>query len=432
MLPTESAPEERRERRWRVLPPIPAGGESLSGLGVLEEIPGELGGLLWRSLRTVLLWAETPPRKRGGLFLPGSEEARLADLLCLFPESSIEAPLATLAEVLGAPGAVDARQVALACTRIAHWAQNRGARQTQWEFAHAAALACPADPRSALALGRAHRDRGAYRISEAWYKRAVVLARQTRDGDSYARGYIGLGKMWIARGSFPKAREALLKALRAAERDEELREVEGMAAHDLCAVGIECDSEEDVHEYAHAALTAYGQGHRLIPTLAHDIAFYWMKRGRFNEALTVFLSVVPRMPRQQQLIGFGNTARAAGASGHQAAFVSAQKRVQEADANSPRKADALLGVAQGALGLGLLAEGFAAAREAYAIAATRGESEVLLSAEGILQAAESEQAAAQNKLINLLSGQPNQMVENRAAERLAIDLVAHAEACATV
>ncbi|CAN5257026.1 hypothetical protein BH23GEM4_BH23GEM4_04590 [soil metagenome] len=97
MPQTEFAPERRRERRWRALPPIPAGWESLSGLGVLEEVQGELGGLLWRSLRTVLLWSQVPARERAGLFPQGTEEARLADLLCLFPEPVLEAPLATLA-----------------------------------------------------------------------------------------------------------------------------------------------------------------------------------------------------------------------------------------------------------------------------------------------------------------------------------------------
>ena len=60
-----------RARRWRVPPPITRAGELLEGAEVLTEVSGETAVLLWKSLRTVTLWASASPQDQAmELFAP--------------------------------------------------------------------------------------------------------------------------------------------------------------------------------------------------------------------------------------------------------------------------------------------------------------------------------------------------------------------------
>jgi tetratricopeptide (TPR) repeat protein len=410
------------ERRWRVSPPIsaPVAG-TLAGLGILEEVPGELGGLLWRSLRAVTLWAAVPASERGALFAPGAQEERLADLLAAAPEPALEAPLATLAGLLGRPASSRPELVALACTRIARWAESRGAQATEADFSHAATLVCPGDPRLALSVGRTARDRGEYLEAESWYGRTVILARQVTDWDTYARAHVGLGKMWMARGSFPSARRTLQKAARAAQRHG-VREVWGMALHDLFAVEIECDNTEQAYAYAAAALRVYGPGHCLLPTLAHDIAYLWITCGRFTEALPVLRVVVPRMPVEQMLYGQGSLARAAGGVGDQAIYQAAWDSIWSAHDEAPGKSDGLVEAARAAISLGLFPQAEQAAQRALAIARGRGEAKIVFVAEGVLESARNERQALTRQK-NSVSEWAGPAPTRQEPDTLAIDLM---------
>nr|MDQ3556918.1 tetratricopeptide repeat protein [Gemmatimonadota bacterium] len=368
----------------------------MPGLGVLQEVPGELGGLLWQALRAVGLWAAVEPSERAGLFRPRAQEQRLADLLALSLEPALEEPLMALGRVLGPPDGVSAEHVGLACSRIATWAQGRGAQATQTEFSRAAALAHPGDARLALAAGRAIRDQGEYPRAETWYQRAVGLARHAGDWDAYARAYIGLGKVWIARGVYPAARKSLLKAHRAAERHS-LHDAAGMALHDLFTVESDCHRDKEAQVYAEAALRTYGPGHRLLPTLAADVGYFWLVRGRFDDAFSVLKAAVPKMLPQQRMDGYSNLARAAAAAGEREVFSIASEFVCEAAAEAPGKAAALVEVARAAVTLGLFDQAEASAGQALAIARDRGESRVLLTAEGVLQSARNARSAMQRR-----------------------------------
>ena len=44
-------------RRWRVPPPLTRTGELLEGAEILNEVPSEVGVVLWKSLRNVMLWS---------------------------------------------------------------------------------------------------------------------------------------------------------------------------------------------------------------------------------------------------------------------------------------------------------------------------------------------------------------------------------------
>ncbi|HEV2147092.1 MAG TPA: hypothetical protein VGR37_06800, partial [Longimicrobiaceae bacterium] len=126
-----------RTRRWRV-PPIPAPAqERLVGASLLGETEGELGALLWRTLRTVCAWATTPPVDRSALFAAGARDQRMADLLAAAPAPELERSLQLLAEVLTDPARAPAERVGIACLTVAAWARGAGKPATALEFTRA-------------------------------------------------------------------------------------------------------------------------------------------------------------------------------------------------------------------------------------------------------------------------------------------------------
>ena len=70
-----------RSRRWCVPPAVKRGPhETLEGAGILAELPGDLGGLLWRTAQDVRLWGEAGRDARDNLFTEQSKDHRLASL----------------------------------------------------------------------------------------------------------------------------------------------------------------------------------------------------------------------------------------------------------------------------------------------------------------------------------------------------------------
>lgn len=375
-----------RTRRWRV-PPAPAQPqERLVGAPLLRESEGDLATLLWRTLRTVSAWAGTAPADRGLLFAPEARDQRMADLLAAAPPPALERPLHALAELLGDPVGMSADRVGIACLSVAAWARDAGKPATALEFTHAGALACPGSPSYALASARESRDAGESDAAEAMYHRAVALARQVRDWDSYVRAHAGLGKLAQARGAYPAARKSLLRALRAAER-RRLGYLRAMVLHDLFTVEVDCDRAAEAERYAEAAADAYGRGHGMAPRLAFDVAVFWMSQGRFREALPVFLRALHTFDADGQLLGWGTVARSAGALGDEATFERAYERVAAAPESLPRKVDALRDAAQGAIHLGRAEEAEEAARHALFLAGDRGEHKNLFVLEAMLEEA---------------------------------------------
>jgi hypothetical protein len=84
-------------RRWCVPTAIMRGpGETVDGSGILAESSGDLGLLLWRTARDVMLWGGTPPNQRGNLFADGSGDARVARLIATDLPSAISASVDTI------------------------------------------------------------------------------------------------------------------------------------------------------------------------------------------------------------------------------------------------------------------------------------------------------------------------------------------------
>lgn len=397
MTPSQAVPMPARTRRWRVPPPLTRGGELLEGADILREMTGEAAVLVWKSLRSVTLWASAAPREQTELFADGAEQRRIAEIMVTELDLELIGPLRTFAEVLGNPAGVRREKVALACRQIAQWAQARDLTATTLAFTQAAALVCPADAELAHEVGRLARNGGENARAESWHRRAIMLGRQTGAWESYARSYVSLGNLAIHRGNYPLARRCHVKAYRAARRHA-LGEVMAMALHDLFSIAVESGEAVTAQSYAHQAFRAYGPTHNRIPYLAHDLSVLWIREGQFGQALSVLQALRPHFKADdEQLLVLGNVARAAGGTGDTPTFEDAWSRAENLlvlPQTAARAAQAMLNMARGATGLAQWDRAEAAARSALERASRRGESQIVFEAESVLLSVQSHRAVA--------------------------------------
>lgn len=400
MIPSHAIPApSSRTRRWRVPPPLTRGADVLEGADILREMTGEAAVLVWKSLRSVTLWAAASPRDHGELFAEGAEERRVAEILVAEIDPEVVDSLHTLATVLGGPSRVRRETVALACRQVAQWAQAHDYAATALAFTQAAALVCPGDAQLAHEVGRLARSGGELARSESWHRRAIMLGRQTGAWESYARSYVSLGNLASHRGNFPQARRCQIKAYRTARRHG-LGEVMAMALHDLFLIAVDTGRAATAQRYARQAFRAYGPTHRRIPYLAHDLAVLWNREGQFTQALPVLAALLPRFDRpDEQLLVQANIARAAGGVGNADLFEHAWKAADNLmilPQTHARKAQALLNLARGATGVGEWGRAERAAEAAIEAAANRGEAQIVFQAEAVLMSARSQLAVASN------------------------------------
>jgi tetratricopeptide (TPR) repeat protein len=389
------------KRRWRVPQPLLRDAEAPGpvGLYVLEEFSSELGMVLWKSLRSVMLWADVEPRDRKGLFDEGAAERRHLEIVSTVPEeeSELREALEQLVAVLSDPERADREAVGVACTRISTWAEGRSAPRTALEFIQAAALACPANPRFALMVGRGARDMAQYGRAEAWLYRTVGLARQVKDWEAYIRAYLAHGKMMMRRGALPAARRSFVKARRRATR-QGLRAFEAMSYHDLFVLESYAGNNEQALDHAERATRAYGRRHEDFPTFAHDVAHFWMEQGDYEHALPIFSEALNRIREGLRPFVLGSLARASGGLRDREGFEWAFAELERIPAG-PGVAESWVEVARGAILLGSHEDARRAAEFAERVARTRGESQIQFMAEGVIQEAEAEARAAEARRV---------------------------------
>ena len=201
------------DRRWCVPAAVTRDpGERLEGDRILSEFPGELGVLLWRTARDVVLWAGTPTEARAGLFSPEASGRRMARLLDTDLPEGLPAFLDTLASQLSTPEKGDAEILAWCCRRVARWAAGRDCLGTATFYAQAAALCSPGDAASALETGRLALADGQRPRGESWLRRAIALARRARQWDAYAAAFADLGKLYERAGDGDRARRYYRRA----------------------------------------------------------------------------------------------------------------------------------------------------------------------------------------------------------------------------
>jgi tetratricopeptide (TPR) repeat protein len=396
MESTAVHPPSRRgiRRRWRVPPAILHGAdEPLESAGVLDELPGTTGLVLWQSLRDVTLWAGTPPPERDGLFSENAERRRVAAILAADLDTEIEQPLGMITAMVGRPGRVSAERLALACRRIAQWAEADGHLATALSFAQAGALACPGDASAAFKVGQIARRRAEHARAETWFRRAIALARQEGDWASYSLGFAGLGTLYMQRGNFPKARSFHIRRLRAARRHG-LRDLAGGAYHDLAGIAIQAGKYDEAQALAKEAFDSYGPTSRNIPRLAHDVCYLWTLNGYFDRALPVLKALLPRAGNGSfRFVILANIARNAGACGVRSDFDDAYASAMECIRNQELQefvAESLLEIAHGAMSLGLAIEAEEIAARALDVAEQRKEGRAVLAAEAFLAAAQAD------------------------------------------
>lgn len=390
---------ETTKRRWRIPPPLMRDAEAPGpeGLYVLEEFRNELGMVLWKSLRSVILWSQLDAEERDGLFEEKVAEARKSEIRATVPrgDKELREHLEGLLPVLSDPVGADPDAVGAACMGVAAWAEAQGARKSALEFIQAASLACPADPRFALAIGRSARDLTQYARAEAWFYRAVGLSRQVNDWEAYIRAYLAHGKMLLRKGALPAAERSFIKARRRATR-QGLRTFEAMSYHELFVLAIAMGSLEQAMTYAERAAKAYGPKHNDFPILAHDVAYYWMQQGDYDRALPVFNEVLGRIREAHRAVILGSIARAAAGTGDRERFEWAVSELEKLQ-DGPGVAEAWVEVARGAILVGDHDHAVRAAGFAERLARERKEGQVQFMAESVLESAKAEASAVETR-----------------------------------
>src|SRR5829696_4699724 len=311
----------RRRWRWHVPPALVHGNESLEGSELLEEFSGAAGVVLWQSMRDATLWAGArEPEDRAGLFHPGAHEQRLRQIEQAGLDAAIDAPLRALAAISRDPVAAREEDILSACRDIANWAAAQEKYGTAIALAQAGALAAPTNAAAGFRVGQLARRKAEYARAESWFRRVIGLGRQAKDWASYADAFLGLGNLYLQRGNVPAARRFHIRGLRAARRHG-MRDIQGRALHDLFVIAVDASTPAEALAYARASFKAYGPTHPRLPVLAHDLAYFWMQRGRFGPALSVFQGLLPHIvepwERMQTVADIG---RAAGGAGNRAVF----------------------------------------------------------------------------------------------------------------
>ncbi|MEX2570588.1 MAG: hypothetical protein WD737_04735 [Gemmatimonadota bacterium] len=386
----------KRRQPQRLPPPIMHGAEAIDSEVVLTEFSGELGLLLWKSVRAVRLWAATPPKDRGRLFEATAHERRAERLADAGLPAEVRAPLERAATVL--QRRPRAATVARACRDIGEWASARGELGTAIEFMQAAGMVLPENAELAHEVAKLARTRADYGRAETWYRQAISRARRAADWHEFARSYIGLGKVLVLRGSFPQARRSLTRGLRAAKRFS-IRPLAAAAYHELMVLSIQSERSMDATRYAKCAVDAYGAGHQRLPALAFDYGAFLLNSGYPKQALTIFKGVPADFGRSaDRLLREAAIVQAAGSAGDHETYASAwaeSERLLREPSTARATASALLAMAHGADAVSDFVRAERTASEALKLSADRGESLLELAALSLMDAITSHAAAAE-------------------------------------
>lgn len=342
--------------------------------------------VLWKSLRSVLLWADTDPADRSELFPEGASRRRLDEIASVVDDAhDLRSPLETLARALATPERVKGPELARACHQVHAWATGADAPRTALEFLQAASLCHPAHAPYALEVGRAARSMGQNARAEAWFQRAIGMSRQAKDWVPYIQAYLDHGRILVTKGALPAARRSYVKALRRSVR-QGLRQWEAHARHDLFVLEDRAGEPEKALGHAASALRAFSSRPNELPGLACDLASFWMRRGRAELAYPLLRVAAMKLEHDAKGAALGLLARASGAAGDADVF---DRAVEDLDRwwNGPGVARAWLDVARGALALGRPDQAREAARRAETMARRWGEDPTPFRAEAVLAVA---------------------------------------------
>ncbi|MDR0786976.1 MAG: hypothetical protein LBG44_03825 [Gemmatimonadota bacterium] len=382
----------RPTRRWHTPPPLIHGSETLDGGAILNEWSDGSGVILWQTSRDVALWATTPPEDRRDIFA-GIHSEELYSSATATPDGSGKQDAGTaliwLRQVVKNPSEAQEDEVAAACRIISEWAAEKGRLHTALAFAQNSALTDWRNPAAAHWVATIAGRLNDHARAEGWFRRAVALARQRQDWRMYSLAFGGLGNLYIRRGNLPAARRLHTRALRGAQRGG-MRHERALALHDLFVVAIDTGNSLEAERFARQALEAFGTRNPRAHILAHDVAYFWLEKGHYHRALSVFQAALPLTTEGvEQVYMLSNIARAAGGIGDRHMLDAAVARIDQAIIE-PRFRNAagraLLEVARGYFSLGSFDRAEVAALGSLASATEFRETKVQFAAEGLLSA----------------------------------------------
>ncbi len=308
-------------RRWCVPTALTRDpDEQLEGDRILNELRGELGILVWRIARDVVLWAETPQAHRAGLFSPEAPARRSRRLLDLDLPERLAAAADTLASQLAVPEKADQAVLTWACRQAARWAADHGASGTAIYYAQAGALCSPEDAVPALETGRLALAAGQISRSESWLRRTVALARRGHQWEAYARACLALGDLYHGAERSSRARSWYRRAYGAARRAG-CREVGALAAHGVFRLAVARGDAAEAAGFAALAERACAPGQPGTARILLQVARYQIDSGRAHCAqhpINRVLRIVDSLGEEEQLCAWSLAARAFAAGGQNA------------------------------------------------------------------------------------------------------------------
>jgi len=281
------------KRRWCVPAALlKSPGVTLEAEDVLAESPGQLGLLMWASVRDVYLWAEAEPAGRAAVFAPEAAKGRLALIARspLPPEANLR--LTQLAAtLLRTPQSVPVALIVESCLELARWAGDNHAPRAAVAFAQGAALADPGDPESALETGIHSLAAGQIARAETWLRRALSLARHSGRVALIGPAYLNLAVAFQRQERHTEARLAALKALRATRRHGGGLAVRWSVLHVLFLAAVAENNVVHAEQYARAAAEGMKR-HRPGVAFLLDLARWWCGNDptRAREVLAVLLA----------------------------------------------------------------------------------------------------------------------------------------------
>ena len=354
----------------------------------LLDFPNDpLAMLLWRTLSDLLLWWDVEPELRSSLFLNTPESALDANAAPGLAES-----LRSLAAIYQSPGTIEPGRLADACSGVAEWAEAHGSTEVALQFSEAAARLDPSSSARCYTAGRLSRRPGEYQRALTWLRRAIRLARRarrsgvdTKNETDFANAHRGYGFVLADMGNMAEAEPHFWKCVRAARRVGH-KSLAGSGFHDLLLVAVHLERWDDALEYAKNAVELYKVGHPRFPLLAHDVAFFWTRRGYYSSALPVVERILPWVKNQrEQILVLATLARCAAAVRDHLRYQRVAREIRElADANAEMAASSLYHVAEGARCFHDWATAEQLGREALAAATARQNGTVIQWAESLL------------------------------------------------
>lgn len=287
----------------------------LGELAVLQEHAADhLGFALWRAVARTRLWAESSENRDRLFSITAQDQASSAEALARLREEEPEIfpALGTFDRLHDPRQTPTDAELIRACHQIVTWGERRGALETAMQFAEAAAVLDPDNPRLANTAGRVCRRAGERPRAEVWYSRAIGLARAAQNLKEYSSGYLGLGAVTRDAGEHYRAMRLIRRAGNAARRAG-LRGKAAEAYHDALGVATLAGDYRRALYFAHRAARVYPVHHKRLPAFGADLGFLLVCRGLYAPALSILPFVLARMDKPvEQLIVWGTVARAAG------------------------------------------------------------------------------------------------------------------------